>query len=199
MTPKEMQEKYGYIDLTMKVKLGELELTRMKTIQQLKEQGVIPKTPTQVNPDKNTTEDKKNTAEDKPSELKLPPITPNDTDVHVKNPGVQTQNPPCTDTVPAVPAGEAGSVIHTQTMQSNAIHTQTPQSSSRRQAPTASDSEVIEEHIETPRWLRHDGGELVNTIEMAIRGVQSEETFSPSTTDPYLPSLNPSAIVRIGL
>ena len=33
----------------------------------------------------------------------------------------------------------------------------------------------------TPRWLRHDGRETVNTIEMAIRGVNSKETFSPIT------------------
>jgi hypothetical protein len=37
------------------------------------------------------------------------------------------------------------------------------------------------ESTEIPIWMRRDGRETVNTIEMAIRGVQSKETFSPIT------------------
>jgi hypothetical protein len=38
-----------------------------------------------------------------------------------------------------------------------------------------------EETPETPPWMKDDGRETVNTIEMAIRGVNSKETFSPVT------------------
>jgi len=144
MTPKEMQEKYGYTDLTMKEKLRELELTKLKTIEQLKEQGVIQKTPTQANPDKNT-------AEENPSELKLPPITPTDASVQKQSPGVHTQNPPGTYTVPAVPAGGASSAIHTQTTQSRQTHAT---SDSEDVEERRDDSSTMVESSSTPsRWV----------------------------------------------
>jgi hypothetical protein len=106
--------------------------------------------------------------------------TENTPNLGVHNPSVPPvagQNPPSTYTVPAVPAGVVLPQIQV------APSAPQPQLPVLQPAPAASsgmkkggaDGEE-EEGPETPRWLRHDGGELVNTIEMAIRGVQSRET-----------------------
>jgi hypothetical protein len=92
---------------------------------------------------------------------------------NTQNPGVQNppvppvavQNPPSTYTVPAVPSGVVLPTIQPVPSISLAVKR----------------GGAEENGEEAPRWLRHDGGQLVNTIEMAIRGVQSKETFSPIT------------------
>ena len=120
------------------------------------------------------------------------------------NPGVQTppvpppavQNPPSTYTVPAVPAGVVlptiqptpqtpPPILPTLQPAPSTLQPQLPVLQPTPQTSLAVKNSGAEEGEEgrepAPRWLRHDGGELVNTIEMAIRGVQSKDTFSPIT------------------
>jgi hypothetical protein len=108
------------------------------------------------------------------------------------NPGVQNpsvppvavQNPPSTYTVPAVPAGVVLPPI--QPVPAVSAPAIPPIPPTLQTSPATKGGETEEDGVErrdTPRWLRHDGGELVNTGEMAIRGVQSKETFRPITDD----------------
>jgi hypothetical protein len=72
-------------------------------------------------------------------------------------------NPPGTYTVPA---GTPGAII--PLVQGGAA---TPSGKEQKE----------EEGPDTPTWMKGDGRETVNTIEMAIRGVNSKDTFSPIT------------------
>lgn len=62
--------------------------------------------------------------------------------------------------------------------------TQVPQNPSN--IPSNANQEMGEgqepdSEIEAPPWMKNDGRDMVNTIEMAIRGVNSKDIFSPVT------------------
>ena len=42
------------------------------------------------------------------------------------------------------------------------------------QVPNLKNAGEPEEGLETPEWMKDDGREMVNTIEMAIRGVNTK-------------------------
>lgn len=77
---------------------------------------------------------------------------------------VPAVTPPSTYTVPA---GTPGGIV--------------PVIQGKVGGAVSSEGEEEGEGPETPPWMKGDGRETVNTIEMAIRGVNSKETFSPVT------------------
>lgn len=162
MTPEAMQEKYKLTEKTMKQKMPELELAKRRVIEGLRQRGELPVIPAQAPPPPQTV-----------AQALAQPASPSQTAVHAPaqppatpNPAVGTQNPPGTYTVPAIPAGNALAVAG---------------GGGASKTPSGSVEDGAGGRGTAPQWLRHDGGELVNTIEMGIRGVQSKETFSPIT------------------
>jgi hypothetical protein len=97
------------------------------------------------------------------------PTVPGDGVASSTSSGIVAGPPPAVSTpgTSMVPAGAQGTSL----------------SGVQSKAGGAASSEGIEdgEEAKVPTWMKDDGRETVNIIEMAIRGVNSKETFSPIT------------------
>lgn len=141
----------------------------MKTLEQLKEQGIISNDTSKEN-------NAKEAIAEKTSELKLLPVTPSmqstpsNPAVNIQNPGVQTQDPSGTSMVPAVSVGGADNAIVASKAQ-------------RGQIRNASEAKEAQTSQDVPSWLRRgDGGsDTTQPVEFMLRGVSSKENLSPIT------------------